>query len=67
MYLMCWIEYRNEIKEFVANYSPAKTRDVDFKMTLILKDEEPVYQRAKRLSISERERASKYPDKRMDA
>lgn len=37
------IECKNRIKEAVINYSPNKTRDVDLKMTIVLKDEESVY------------------------
>jgi len=38
----------------VENYESNKIRDVNVKMNLILKDDEPVYQRARRLSKQEK-------------
>lgn len=40
------IECRKKVKEAVINYSLNRTQNVDLKMTIVLKDEEPVYQRA---------------------
>lgn len=48
-------ECRNRVKEAITNYVPNKSRDVDLKMTIVLKDEEPVYQRPRRLAASEKE------------
>lgn len=39
----------------VDSYKPNKTREVNVTMKLMLKDEEPVYQSARRLSPSEKE------------
>lgn len=46
---------REKIKKLVRDYKPNKTREVDLKMSIILKDDEPVYQRARRLAMLERE------------
>lgn len=46
--------YRNELREIVNNYKPAKTKEVDIKMKIILKDEEPVYERPRRLAVEEK-------------
>lgn len=48
-------EHREKIKELVREYKPIKTREIDFKMSIILRDDEPVYQRARRLAAPERE------------
>jgi len=48
-------KYRKELKRFVREYEPRKMREIDFKMSIILKDDEPVYQRARRLAMPERE------------
>lgn len=39
----------------IYNYVPEKTRDVNVKMRLILKDDEPVYQRARRCAEQEKQ------------
>lgn len=52
------IEYQDKIKKMIATYNPVRSRDVDFTMSIILKDEEPVYQRARRLSASERQQVN---------
>jgi len=46
---------REKIEKLVRDYKPNKTREVDLKMPIILKDDEPVYQRARRLAMPERE------------
>jgi len=48
-------KYRKELKRFVREYEPRKMREIDFKMSIILKDDESVYQRARRLAMPERE------------
>lgn len=48
-------EHRNTIETMISEYQPFKIRDVDVKMSILLTDDEPVYQRARRLSPSERE------------
>jgi len=45
------------------NYKPVQTRETDIKMTIILKDEEPVYQKARRLSQYERDIVNTQIDK----
>lgn len=49
------LKYREKIEELVCNYKPNKTREVDLKMSIVLKDDEPVYQRARRLAMPEKE------------
>lgn len=41
---------RSTLENMIYNYVPNKTRDVNIKMKLILKDNEPVYQKARRCS-----------------
>lgn len=50
-------EHRCIIGELIENYRPSKslTRELDIKMTITLRDDEPVYQKARRLSQSERD------------
>jgi len=57
-------KHRNAIKSFDR---PHKTRDsvrsgTELKMTILLKDNEPVYQRARRLSLIEREQVNAQVD-----
>ena len=47
-------EYKDNIKELKRNYKPEKIRDVDIELNIVLKDEIPVYQRARRLAASEK-------------
>lgn len=47
-------EYKQAITTFIENYKPNKIIDTDVKMTIILKDDEPVYQKARRLSQAEK-------------
>jgi len=44
---------RIALENMIDNYKPDKTRDVNVNMNLILKDDESVYQRARRLSEQE--------------
>lgn len=46
---------QKEIENLTNNYKPNKICESDVKMKLVLKDEEPVYQSARRLSIVEKE------------
>jgi len=48
-------KHREQVKRLVREYKPSKTRSVDLKMSIVLTDDEPVYQRARRLAIPERE------------
>lgn len=52
------LEYQDKIKKMITTYNPVRSRDIDFTMSIILKDEEPVYQRARRLSASERQQVN---------
>jgi len=38
---------QKEIEAIVQNYELKKTQDIGIKMTIILKDEEPIYQRTR--------------------
>lgn len=46
--------HRRKIQHLVDQYKPQQTQEVDIKMRLILKDDEPIYQKARRLSAIER-------------
>jgi len=48
-------QYRKIIKDLVDNYKPMQTRDVGVKMSIVLSDNEPVYQRARRLAPHDRD------------
>lgn len=48
-------EHRSIVENLVSSYTPVKEREVGIKMRLVLKDEEPVYQRAHRLSPFEKD------------
>lgn len=48
-------KHRQRITNLVENYKPIKTQETDIKMKIILKDEEPVYQKARRLSQFEKD------------
>jgi len=47
--------HRDTLERMIWDYKPNKVRDVNIKMKLILKDDEPVYQRARRLSEQEKQ------------
>lgn len=44
------IEHKRAIINLIKNYEPDLSRETDVKMTIILKDVEPIYQKARRLS-----------------
>ncbi|KMQ91095.1 blastopia polyprotein [Lasius niger] len=46
--------YKQAVQRLVDRYKPERTQEVSIKMKLILKDDEPVYQKARRLSVAER-------------
>ena len=46
---------REKVKALVDDHKPQKSRDVDVKVRIILKDEVPVYQNARRLAPAKRE------------
>nr|XP_012150982.1 PREDICTED: uncharacterized protein LOC105663851 [Megachile rotundata] len=47
--------HKQAIRDLIDNYKPRRTQDANVKMSLVLKDEEPVYQRARRLSAVEKD------------
>lgn len=47
-------EHRRIVTDLIENYKLVKTQEIDIKMTIILKDDEPVYQKARRLSQSKK-------------
>ncbi|CAK9802814.1 Transposon Tf2-6 polyprotein [Anthophora quadrimaculata] len=49
------VRYRDALSDLINNYQPNKTRETEVEMNIILKDDEPVFQRARRLSPSERD------------
>jgi len=51
-------EHRSALESIVNNYKPAKIKETSVKMSIILKDEEPVYQRARRLSAVEKKKVN---------
>ncbi|XP_029178535.1 uncharacterized protein K02A2.6-like [Nylanderia fulva] len=46
-------ECKDEIREIISSYKPEKIRDVGIELNIVLKDETPVYQRARRLAVPE--------------
>jgi hypothetical protein len=49
------IEYRDAFKSLVGEYKPQKMRETKLKMIILIKNDEPVYQRARQLSLIEKE------------
>jgi len=47
-------EHKHVVENLINSYKPVQTRETDIRMTIILKDEEPVYQKARRLSQYEK-------------
>jgi len=52
-------EHRSTVENLINSYKPDKVKETGVKMSIILKDEKPVYQRARRLSAVEREKVNK--------
>ncbi|GFR06314.1 transposon Tf2-9 polyprotein [Trichonephila clavata] len=50
------------VEDMVSSYQPKKTESTDVSMKIILEDEIPVYQRARRLSFPERQEVNKQID-----
>lgn len=49
-------EHRETVSNLISAYNPDyKMRETDVKMSIILKDNDPVYQAPRRLALSERE------------
>ena len=51
-------DYKHEVEAMTESYVPKKERDVNVKMTIVLKNHESVYQRAERLALSGREKVN---------
>ncbi|XP_025997281.2 uncharacterized protein LOC113005666 [Solenopsis invicta] len=51
-------ERRTVIENIINNYKPNKAKETSVKMSIILKDEEPEYQRARRLPAVEKEKVN---------
>lgn len=49
------LNFQIKVKKLIEDYVPKKTETVDIKMKITLKDEEPIYDRPRRLSPSERQ------------
>lgn len=47
------IEYRATVQNLIEKYNPVKTQETKVKMKIMLRDDEPVYETARRLSPSE--------------
>ncbi|GFT61053.1 retrovirus-related Pol polyprotein from transposon 412 [Trichonephila clavipes] len=56
-------QIRRELFELISNYEPKKTEMTNVSMRIILKDDIPVYQPARRLSFSENQDVNKQIDK----
>lgn len=55
-------EVRNKVKNMIENYQPNKSKTTEIKMRLVLKDDEPVYQNPRRLSVNEKEEVERQID-----
>jgi len=53
-------EAKSEVKRLLANYSPSKCKTTNVEMNIVLKSEEPIYQRPQRLPTVERDMKSRY-------
>lgn len=53
------IQFRNEVKYLVEEYKPNKTKDCDIKMKIVLTDEQPIYERPRRLAVEEKKEVEK--------
>lgn len=51
-------EYRNIVEILINNYNPSKKCESEVKMAIMLRDNEPVYQRPRRLSPFEKEKVN---------
>lgn len=49
---------KHELEEMVTNYQPQKTKQVAISLSLVLKDETPIYERARRLAPVEKEQVN---------
>jgi len=51
-------EHKNNVSDIINKYNPTQKCETEYKMTIVLRDDEPVYQRPRRLSPSEKEKVS---------
>lgn len=51
-------EHRGIVKSLIDNYNPNKKRESEVKMAIMLRDNEPVYQRPRCLSPTEKEKVN---------
>jgi len=58
-------EQRAKLLSLINNYKPIKIRETEITMKFVLKDEEPVYQSAKQLSLTEKKEVNAQIDKRI--
>lgn len=49
-------EHRREVEKMIELYRPVKSCEVNVKMMIVVKDDQPVYQRVQRLSPEKLER-----------
>lgn len=56
------IEYREIVSELINDYNPDKTQETNVKMSIVVKDNESVFQTARRLSPAEREKVNMHID-----
>lgn len=48
------VTHRQVMQRLVENYKPERSQEFNIKIKLVLKDDEPIYQKARRLSAAER-------------
>ncbi|XP_043263810.1 uncharacterized protein LOC122404023 [Colletes gigas] len=53
-------EYRNTVQTLIENYEPKKLHDSPVTMKLVVKDDDPIYQRPRRLSPRDREEVNRH-------
>lgn len=51
-------EHKNNVSDIINKYNPTQKCETEYKMTIVLRDDEPVYQRPRRLSPSKKEKVS---------
>lgn len=55
-------EHRNTVRTLIKNYKPEKLQHSPVTMKLVVKDDEPIYQRPRRLSPRDREEVNRHID-----
>lgn len=48
-------DHRRAVTNLVTDYKPNKLQETDIKMTIVLKNDEPIYQKARRLPQAEKD------------